>query len=176
MTSRAHALGEVFTADREVAAMLDLIPGVTGDLDATLLEPSCGTGNFLVEALRRKLASHAPTGEYTVLRALASLSGVDIDEGNVETTRQSLLCVAQEALTDAQPSPAFLGAASAILSSQIVCGDFLDPRQVIVARHTPGPNQTFTRSWWRLSDGAAFQIDAQLRYDAPAGLPCTHDQ
>lgn len=164
MTSRAHALGEVFTADREVAAMLDLIPGVTSDLDATLLEPSCGTGNFLVEALRRKLAPHAPTGEYTVLRALASLTGVDIDTDNVAMTRQRLQSVAQEALTDAQPSPAFLGAASAILSSQIVCGDFLDPRQVVIARHTPGPRQTFTRSWWRLSDTAPFQFDLSVSY------------
>ncbi|GAA1753812.1 hypothetical protein [Nostocoides vanveenii] len=164
MSSRAHTLGEVFTADREVTAMLDLIPGITSDLDATLLEPSCGTGNFLVEALRRKLAPHVPTGEYTVLRALASLSGIDIDRSNVETTRTRMLETAQAAIRGGNPSHAFLRAADAILSSQIVCGDFLAPHQVVLARHSPGPKQAFTRSWWRLTDTAPYAIDPPVSY------------
>ena len=48
--------GEVFTAEREVNAMLDLVKQETERIDSTLLEPACGTGNFLVEILRRKLA------------------------------------------------------------------------------------------------------------------------
>ena len=47
--------GEVFTAEREVNAMLDLVKQETERIDSRFLEPACGTGNFLVEILRRKL-------------------------------------------------------------------------------------------------------------------------
>ena len=50
---RVKAFGEVFTAEREVRAMCDLIPDWSGNV----LEPACGNGNFLVEIARRKLAS-----------------------------------------------------------------------------------------------------------------------
>ena len=47
--------GEVFTNLREVNAMLDLIQAdqYTNPL-STWLEPACGTGNFLLEILKRK--------------------------------------------------------------------------------------------------------------------------
>mgnify|MGYP003350873812 CR=1 FL=1 len=47
--------GEVFTSDREVNAMLDLVKDETLRIESRFLEPACGTGNFLVEILRRKL-------------------------------------------------------------------------------------------------------------------------
>ena len=47
--------GEVFTNKREVNAMLDLVKQETERIDARFLEPACGTGNFLVEILERKL-------------------------------------------------------------------------------------------------------------------------
>ena len=47
--------GEVFTADREVNAMLDLVKQDTERVDSRFLEPACGDGNFLAEILRRKL-------------------------------------------------------------------------------------------------------------------------
>ena len=48
--------GEVFTAEREVNAMLDLVKQETERIDSRFLEPACGDGNFLSEILRRKLA------------------------------------------------------------------------------------------------------------------------
>jgi len=48
--------GEVFTAEREVNDMLDLVEQETERIDSRFLEPACGTGNFLAEILRRKLA------------------------------------------------------------------------------------------------------------------------
>ena len=48
--------GEVFTAEREVNAMLDLVKQETDRIDSRFLEPACGTGNFLTEILIRKLA------------------------------------------------------------------------------------------------------------------------
>ena len=50
---RVAERGEVFTAEREVNAMLDLVKQETERIDSRFLEPACGTGNFLVEILRR---------------------------------------------------------------------------------------------------------------------------
>ncbi len=47
--------GEVFTSQREVNAMLDLVKQETERIDSRFLEPACGTGNFLTEVLNRKL-------------------------------------------------------------------------------------------------------------------------
>ncbi len=47
--------GEVFTNEREVKAMLDLVKDQCERIDATFLEPACGDGNFLIEILSRKL-------------------------------------------------------------------------------------------------------------------------
>ena len=48
--------GEVFTAEREVKAMCDLVKQETERIDSRFLEPACGDGNFLAEVLSRKLA------------------------------------------------------------------------------------------------------------------------
>ena len=48
--------GEVFTAEREVKAMCDLVKQETERIDSRFLEPACGNGNFLAEILSRKLA------------------------------------------------------------------------------------------------------------------------
>lgn len=52
---RVALSGEVFTAPREVKAMLDLVRKESFSIDATFLESSFGNGNFLVEIFRRKL-------------------------------------------------------------------------------------------------------------------------
>jgi hypothetical protein len=49
--------GEVFTPSWLVEAMLDLVKGETERIDSRFLEPACGSGNFLVRVLQRKLAS-----------------------------------------------------------------------------------------------------------------------
>ena len=48
--------GEVFTAEREVKAMCDLVKQETERIESRFLEPACGDGNFLAEILTRKLA------------------------------------------------------------------------------------------------------------------------
>lgn len=48
--------GEVFTNEREVKAMCDLVNDETQRIDSRFLEPACGDGNFLAEILDRKLA------------------------------------------------------------------------------------------------------------------------
>ena len=53
---RVQEHGEVFTNEREVNAMLDMVKQETERIDSRFLEPACGNGNFLAEVLRRKLA------------------------------------------------------------------------------------------------------------------------
>ena len=94
---RVRTRGEVFTAAREVNAMLDLVKDETENIDATFLEPACGTGNFLDEVLRRKLAvcqkrygkSAADYEKFSFL-ACTTLYGVDIMADNVARCRERL--------------------------------------------------------------------------------------
>ena len=95
---RVRERGEVFTADREVKAMCDLVKNETERIDSTFLEPACGDGNFLVEILRRKLetvrksySKSANDFAFYSIRALMSLYGVDIMADNVEACRERLL-------------------------------------------------------------------------------------
>lgn len=89
--------GEVFTSEREVNAMLDLVQQETQRIDSRFLEPACGTGNFLIEVLRRKLAvveeryskSQLEYERYAVL-AVGSVYGVDLLEDNVVYCRARL--------------------------------------------------------------------------------------
>lgn len=89
--------GEVFTSEREVDAMLDLVKQETERIDSRFLEPACGTGNFLVEILRRKLAivesryknSQLEYERYAVI-AISSSYGIDILEDNVIECRKRL--------------------------------------------------------------------------------------
>lgn len=49
--------GEVFTPAWLVEAMLDLVQDETERIDSRFLESACGSGNFLVQILRCKLAA-----------------------------------------------------------------------------------------------------------------------
>ena len=53
---RVAERGEVFTSEREVNAMLDLVRQESERIDSRFLEPACGHGNFLAEILKRKLS------------------------------------------------------------------------------------------------------------------------
>lgn len=87
--------GEVFTAEREVLAMLDLVKHETMRIESRFLEPACGDGNFLTEVLRRKLATvkdrYATDFERYALLSVSTLYGIDILRDNVRTCRERLL-------------------------------------------------------------------------------------
>ena len=53
---RVQERGEVFTNEREVKAMCDLVKDETERIESRFLEPACGDGNFLAEIVTRKLA------------------------------------------------------------------------------------------------------------------------
>ena len=98
--------GEVFTSEREVNAMLDLVKQETERIDSRFLEPACGTGNFFVEILRRKLAvveqrynkSQIEYERYSVI-AISSIYGVDLLQDNVEEARKRLFDIFNERYT-----------------------------------------------------------------------------
>lgn len=90
--------GEVYTAKREVDAMLDLVKHETDRIESRFLEPACGTGNFLAEVLSRKLQvvesrykKSQTEFECYSIAAVASLYGIDILEENVISCRRRLL-------------------------------------------------------------------------------------
>jgi len=89
--------GEVFTAEREVNAMLDLVKQETERIDSRFLEPACGNGNFLAPILERKLAvveanyrkNPFDYEKYAVI-AVTSIYGVELLQDNVEECRRRL--------------------------------------------------------------------------------------
>ena len=138
--------GEVFTAEREVNAMLDLVKSETERVDSRFLEPACGDGNFLAEILRRKLVAAKRQAipprrkkplpleyEKQSVIAVASIYGVDILEDNVIACRERLYDIWNKEYTaicknevneDCRKSVRF------IFSRNIVCGNALSMRQV----------------------------------------------
>lgn len=98
--------GEVFTNEREVNAMLDLVKQETERIDSRFLEPACGDGNFLAEVLRRKLAvvdnryskSQIEWERYAVI-AISSIYGVDILDDNAQECRKRLFKLFDEKYT-----------------------------------------------------------------------------
>ena len=104
---RVAERGEVFTAEREVKAMCDLVANECLRPDSRFLEPACGDGNFLAEILRRKLGElrkkykKSPRDyEKQAIVAIGSLYGVDIMSDNVEACRERLYKIWDEEYTD----------------------------------------------------------------------------
>lgn len=118
---RVAERGEVFTAEREVNAMLDLVKQETERIDSRFLEPACGNGNFLVEILRRKLL--LVHNDCEMVQAVSSIYGIDIMQDNVEECRTRLLGVITEHY--GQIEGELLNVVSFILSRNILWGDAL---------------------------------------------------
>lgn len=133
--SRVAAHGEVFTAEREVKAMCDLVKTETERIESRFLEPACGNGNFLAEVLSRKLAvvkkrySKSPFDyqRYSV-QAVMSLYGVELLPDNAAECRARLFALWDKEYTAAvknrmeEPCRA---AVRYILEKNILCGDAL---------------------------------------------------
>ena len=132
---RVRDNGEVFTASREVDAMVSLLPAsVWSNPSKRFLEPACGHGNIVTQVVKRKITSRlapsaAPSSEYEffLLRVVASVYGIDISADNVSETRSRVLGMIQQAL----PLPrgrqydAFEASVRHVLNTNIVHGDGL---------------------------------------------------
>ena len=153
--------GEVYTGAREVNAMLDLVKQETERIDSRFLEPACGTGNFLAEILRRKLAvvdgrygkSQLEFERYGVL-AVASVYGVDILLDNVIECRRRLAEIFDERYTARfrkKTREACRGAVAYILARNIIHGDALTLKTVAPPGQPPEP---IVFSEWALVRGS----------------------
>jgi hypothetical protein len=123
--------GEVFTPTWMVEAMLDLVKGETERIDSRFLEPACGSGNFLVRVLQRKLAavelkfgrSDFEKQHYALL-ALMCTYGIELLADNIAECRANMLEVLADYLS-VDESDDLYRAASYVLSQNLVHGDAL---------------------------------------------------
>lgn len=132
--------GEVFTNEREVKAMCDLVNDETQRIDSRFLEPACGDGNFLAEILDRKLAvvkkkyrRSVMDFEKNSLLAVSSLYGVDIMMDNVIACRERLFKIwdkQYKAVCKKECSEDMRDSIRFILSKNIVCGNALTLHEV----------------------------------------------
>lgn len=126
--------GEVFTAEKEVKAMLDLVKEESFRIEAIFLEPSCGTGNFLVEILRRKLQTvkkkqkNQEEWEKDALHSLSSIYGIELMDDTAKISRKRLFEIFEEEyrkLFVDSVQDKILQAANFILQKNIIIGDTL---------------------------------------------------
>ncbi len=126
--------GEVFTPPWMVEAMLDLVKGETERIDSRFLEPACGSGNFLVHVLQRKLAavelkygkSEFEKQHYAIL-AVTSVYGIELLADNIAECRANLLKILADYL-NIDESDDLYRAASYVLSQNLIHGDALAMR------------------------------------------------
>lgn len=127
--------GEVFTAEREVKAMCDLVKQETERIDSRFLEPACGDGNFLAEILSRKMAvvkkkyQKSPLDyEKNAVLAATSIYGIDILIDNVIACRERMFSIWDKeyrSVCKKECSDDTREAVKFIFSRNIVCGNAL---------------------------------------------------
>ena len=121
--------GEVFTPSWLVEKMLDLVKGETERIDSRFLEPACGSGNFLVPILQRKLAAvEAKYGKnefekrHYALLALTCCYGIELLADNIAECRANMLEVFAQYLGLPEEDELYR-AASHVLSLNLIHGD-----------------------------------------------------
>lgn len=126
--------GEVFTPEWLVEAMLDLVKSETERIDSRFLEPACGSGNFLVKVLQRKLAavelkygqSDFEKRHYALLGVMCTY-GIELLPDNIAECRANMLEAFAEYLK-IDISDEFYHAAAYVLSQNLIHGDALSMR------------------------------------------------
>lgn len=187
---RVRQHGEVFTAEREVMAMMDLVKEDASNIDSTFFEPACGDGNFLAEILSRKMRSVFKVAlsndadcEYWATRAFSTIYGVDIMLDNVEEARNRLFDSFFALFINRykhQPTSICQDSVRFILSQNIQCGDTLACKQ------SDGNPLTITK--WAFDDGGGLTVSLFDYRDIPTdkrefigsnryssnGIPCLY--
>jgi hypothetical protein len=147
--------GEVFTPPWMVEAMLNQVKEESERIDSRFLEPACGDGNFLVQVLRRKLAtvefkygkSEFEKRHYALF-GLMCIYGVELLPDNIAECRKNLLEIFKEYL-NLNPGDDFLSAAIFVLSQNLVHGDAM--------KMTSHDGQAITFSEWGYLGKGKFQ-------------------
>lgn len=176
--------GEVYTATREVGAMVDLVAQEADRIESRFLEPACGDGAFLGEILQRKLRvveqrygrSQLDYERYAVI-AISSLYGIDILEDNVQACRdrlQALFDGVYTRLYKGETRAACRAAVRHILGLNIIYGDALTlqtrgdtPEHIVFAEWSPINGSLLKRR--------DFTFHALLAKKSAVGLPLFSD-
>lgn len=155
--------GEVFTPPWMVEAMLNQVKEESERIDSRFLEPACGDGNFLVQVLKRKLATvELKYGKsefekrHYALFGLMCIYGVELLPDNIAECRQNLLDIFTEYL-DLTPEEELHKAAKCVLSQNLVHGDAMKMRSY--------DGQAITFSEWGYLGKGRFQ-KRDFRFDS----------
>ena len=127
--------GEVFTAEKEVNNMINLVSQEADRIESRFLEPACGTGNFLIEIYKRKLSivekkykkSQIDFEKYAFL-STSSIYGIDLMEDNIRECKNRLLnefVQLYEALYKKKCNKSFIEVIDYILKKNLLVGDAL---------------------------------------------------
>jgi len=169
--------GEVFTPGWMVEDMLDLIKDESERIDSRVLEPACGSGNFLVPVLRRKLATvEARYGKsdferrHHALLALMCIYGIELLADNAAECRVNLIEVFAVYLKS-QPGDVWRRAAQAVVEANIVQADALSMTTCGTSPETHGKPLVFPE-WAYLGKGRFQRRD--FRYDSLAQRASFH--
>ncbi len=126
--------GEVFTPPWLVEKMLDLVKGETERIDSRFLEPACGSGNFLVPILQRKLAAvELKYGKsdfekrHYALVGLTCCYGIELLADNIAECRANMLEVFAAYLKLDEADELYRAAAH-VLSLNLIHGDAMTMR------------------------------------------------
>lgn len=132
--------GEVYTSEREINDMLDLVEQETERLESRFLEPACGDGNFLIKVLEKKinvLVSRYKKNQYEFEKhsvvVISSIYGIDILEDNVQETRNRLFNYYKSIYLrnfKGFENKELLGVLRYILSKNIIHGDALSLKKI----------------------------------------------
>lgn len=131
---RVSDFGEVYTSEKEVNDMLNLVQDQTERIDSRFLEPACGNGNFLSEILKRKLKilnelykKNQYSFDKFLILLTGSLYGVDIIQDNVIKAQKRLFEILKDNYIDLfnSDNEELFKNIQFILRKNIVCADAL---------------------------------------------------
>lgn len=132
--------------------MLKLVEVELAPYDSRVLEPACGSGNFLAPILEKKLATVDREHKENPVRkdpagllALMSVYGIELLEDNVQACRDRLFCIWESWCPRGQRSH-WLEAAASVIKLNVVCGDAL------TMKNSFGDSLEFSE-WSLLNDG-----------------------
>lgn len=153
--------GEVFTPAWLVEDMLNLVKDESERIDARFLEPACGSGNFLVKVLQRKLAAvetkygNSPfEREHFAVFAVMCVYGIELLPDNIAECRDNLLAILAEYLGITKSDLPYR-AGHFVLSQNLVHGDALKMR-------TPDDKAITFAEWGYLGKGKYQRRDFRL--------------
>lgn len=172
----------MFTNEREVNAMLDMVRQETERIDSRFLEPACGDGSFLSEVLRRKLdvvdsryrRSLTEWEKYAFI-AVGSIYGVELLRDNTMACRKRLFRIVEERyarVSKGGGNQTFLDAIAFVLERNILNGNALSLKAV--NEHGQDTDEPIVFSEWSVVLGDKvkrrdFRLDEMLEGNVDKG-------